>query len=111
MRFSGDPLGAIFLGAIITQPLKPVEQRSHPAGRTVLRGSKTAQQNAIRVEVIERSMSAPECHTTAGFFDQPSGVNITVAQADEDGCRIECDPCVAPDNSLQSERIAMVQRL
>ena len=52
-------------------------------------------------------MSAPESHKLAGLLDQPSGVNITVAKADENGRRIECDPCVAPDNSLQGERVAM----
>src|ERR1035437_4283685 len=76
--FSGDPFGAISLRTIISHSRKTIKQLGHPIGRGVPGGCKTAQQNSVRVEVIERSMSAPEGHTLAAFFDQPSGVNIMV---------------------------------
>ena len=53
-------------------------------------------------------MSAPESYKSAAFLDQPSGSDIMIVQADENGRRIEGDLRVAADNSLQRQRIAMV---
>ena len=96
----GDPFSAIFLRAIIAQPHKPIELRGHPAGRSVFGERKTAQQHSVRVEVVERSMSAPGGRQLTASFDQPAGMHIMVVQADENGRRIEHDLGMSPHNSL-----------
>ena len=56
-------------------------------------------------------MRAPKPYNIAAMFDEPTGVNIGVVQADEDGRRIERGMGVAAGNSLKREWITMRQRL
>ena len=107
LSFSGNPFGTTYLRTKVAQSREILKKPSHPAGRGVLGGCITAQHYAVRVEVIQPPMRAPESHKFAALLDQPRGVNIIVVQADKNGCRVEGDVRVAPDNSLQCQRIAM----